>query len=111
VDWTDSRKYITFATPEGKKCRNRKLYPPEQFTKEALLNAFELNQQKTDEKLARTKMEMLLSAIQHIKTDDLFEGGAKHPLTALEGEALKEEMAELKKGKGFNWDKENENSL
>ena len=111
VDWTDSRKYITFTTPEGKKCRNRKLSPPEQFTKEALLNAFELNQQKTDEKIAKSKMEMLLSAIQLVKTDDLIEGSTKHPLTALEGEALKEELAELKKGKGFNWDKENDNSL
>lgn len=111
VDWTDSRKYITFTTPEGKKCRNRKLYPPEQFTKEALTKAFELNQQKTDEQMAKNKIEMLLSAIQLIKTKDLGGVNGKRPLTSLEGEALKEEMAELKKGKGFNWDKESEHSL
>lgn len=43
VDWIDERKYITFTNNEGKKCRNRKLYPSEQFTKETLIKAFELN--------------------------------------------------------------------
>ena len=26
VNWTDTRKYITYTTPEGYKCRDNKLY-------------------------------------------------------------------------------------
>ncbi|GAA0778445.1 hypothetical protein GCM10008908_35400 [Clostridium subterminale] len=64
VDWSDERKYITFTNANGKKCRNRKLYPPEQFTKEALIKAFELNEQQATKKQLQAKMKLLLSAIQ-----------------------------------------------
>jgi len=111
VDWSDTRKYITFTNSDDKKCRNRKLYPPEQFTKEALLKAFELNGQRMDSKIAKSKMEMLLSAVQLVKTDNDFDTGKNFPLSTLEGQALKDERAEMKKGKGFNWDKETENSM
>jgi len=111
VDWTDTRKYITFTSPDGKKCRNRKLYPPEHFTKEALLKAFDLNNQKADEWKVKNQMEMLLSAIQLIKSNDHYDMGKKYPLTTLEGESLKDEIAELKKGKGLDWDKANGNEL
>lgn len=111
VDWSDTRKYITFTNGEGKKCRNRKLYPPEHFTKEALLKAFELNSQRMDAKLSRNKMEMLLSAVQLVKMDDSLDTGKNYPLSILEGEALKEKIEESKKGKGLNWDKESENSM
>ena len=50
VDWTDNRKYIIFINPKGKKCRNIKLYLPENFTKKALLKSFELNIQRRNEK-------------------------------------------------------------
>ena len=33
VKWTDTRKYITFTTPSGKKCRNNKLYKADELTK------------------------------------------------------------------------------
>ena len=111
VDWSDTRKYITFTNQEGKKCRNRKLYPPEHFTKEALLKAFELNSQRMDAKLSRNKMEVLLSAVQLVKMDDPLDTGKNYPLSTLEGEALKEKIEESKKGKGLNWDKESENSM
>ncbi|PKM56027.1 MAG: relaxase [Firmicutes bacterium HGW-Firmicutes-5] len=111
VDWSDTRKYITFTNADGKKCRNRKLYPPEQFTKDALLKAFELNRQRMDANISKSKMEMLLSAVQLVKVDDHFDTGKNFPLATLEGQALKDEMAEIKKGKGFNWDKENDNSM
>lgn len=107
VDWSDERKYITFTTPSGKKCRNRKLYPPEQFTKEALLKAFELNQQQATKKQMRSRMELLLSAIQMVSLEDRSNNQAYYPLTTLEGEAKKERALEEAKGRGLNWDRGN----
>lgn len=43
VKWEKDKKYITFTTPDGKKCRNRKLYPRYKFTKEALEKQFNDN--------------------------------------------------------------------
>lgn len=103
VDWTDERKYITFTTPTNKKCRNRKLYPPEQFTKEALLKAFELNRQKADKKKLEARIELLLTAIEMISKDKSNNYNYHLPLTALEGEAKKEQAIEEAKGRGLDW--------
>ncbi len=48
VNWTDSRKYITFTEPSGKKLRNANLDNPEEFTKEALEKRFDLNSQRNE---------------------------------------------------------------
>ena len=39
VNWTDTRKYITYTTPEGYKCRDNKLYD-EKYSKGAIENEF-----------------------------------------------------------------------
>jgi hypothetical protein len=39
VNWTDTRKYITYITPEGNKARDNKLHD-EKYTKEAMENGF-----------------------------------------------------------------------
>lgn len=104
VDWSDERKYITFTTPNGKKCRNRKLYPPEQFTKEALLKAFELNEQQDTKKQLQTRMELLLSAIQMLSKEERNNNQGRYPLTALEGQARKERAIEETKGRSLNWE-------
>ena len=39
VNWTDTRKYITYTTPEGHKCRDNKLYE-EKYSKGAMENEF-----------------------------------------------------------------------
>jgi hypothetical protein len=106
VDWTNSRKYITFTNNEGKKCRNRKLYPPEHFTKEALLKAFEINSQKSKENTNYNRIEILLSTIKLLQINDSSNHARQYPLTTLEGDSLNDDIAELKKGKGFDWDKE-----
>jgi len=103
VDWSDERKYIAFTTPDGKKCRNRKLYPPEKFTKEALIKAFEINEQQGTKKQLQTRMELLLSAIQMLSQEERNNQG-RYPLTALEGQARKERAIEETKGRGLNWD-------
>lgn len=104
VDWTEERKYITFTTPDDKKCRNRKLYPKEQFTKEALLKAFELNKQKADKKQLEARMEFLLTAIEMISKDKSNNYNYHLSLTALEGEAKKERAIEEAKGRGLDWE-------
>lgn len=48
VNWSDTRKYITFETPDGHKCRNSKLYPPDRFTKESMEKQFEYNGMKKE---------------------------------------------------------------
>jgi hypothetical protein len=105
VNWTDERKYITFTNKEGKKCRNRKLYPPEHFTKEALLKAFEINAQKSKERISENQFELLLSIIKLLQINDSSDQARNFPLTTLEGDALKNKIAENKKGKGLDWDK------
>lgn len=104
VDWTDERKYITFTAPDGKRCRNRKLYPPEQFTKESLLKAFELNEQRADKKQMDDRMELLLSAIQMISMSYSDNKNSHLPLTTLEGQAKKERAIEESKGRGLDWE-------
>lgn len=37
VNWTDTRKYITYTTPEGYKCKDNKLYE-EKYTKGVMEN-------------------------------------------------------------------------
>jgi hypothetical protein len=110
ANWSDERKYITFINPDGKKCRNRKLYPPEQFTKEALLKRFDLNKQQMGEKVARAKFDMVLSAVKLFKleaTDNGHDAGNHaFPLSRLEGASMQDEIAEIEKGTGFDWEKE-----
>lgn len=54
VAWEENKKYITFTTPEGQKCRNRKMYPKYLFTKEVLEKQFNENKAKyTQEELNR----------------------------------------------------------
>lgn len=107
VNWTDERKYITFITPEGKKCRNRKLYPPEQFSKENLLRTFEMNKKYQDEKVLGERMELLLTSLMLLSEKQDVKS-PEYPLTSLEGQALKEKLIEKQKGEGLDWDKENE---
>ncbi len=46
VSWTDSRKYITYTTPEGNKCRDIKLYD-NKFLKECMENEFTIREKIT----------------------------------------------------------------
>ncbi len=106
VDWRDERKYITFITPDGKKCRNRKLYPPNRFTKENLIKTFEMNKKYQNEKFLNERMELLLTATRLLSANH--PNLNQYPLTTLEGQACKEKFIEKQKGEGLEWDKENE---
>jgi hypothetical protein len=108
TEWSDNRKYITFTNIDGKKCRNRKLYPPEKFTKEALEQRFELNAVKLDSRVSKAKFEGLLSAIKLIEVD----GGADinhkntYPLSQMENTSKADDILNAKQNTGLNWDKE-----
>ena len=93
VIWDDGRKYITFITPDGKKCRNKKLYPPERFTKENMERVFEENRKRLDKRMCELKWNMLVQAIYAFHSANI-EANTKHnyPLASLEGDALKEYM-------------------
>ena len=93
VIWDDNKKYITFITPDGKKCRNKKLYPPEKFTKKNMERVFAENKQFLDKKVSEKKWNMFVEAVYALGSS----GGrtnknGKLPISRLEGEALKEYM-------------------
>ena len=48
VNWSDTRKYITFTDKYKNKRRNDKLYPPDKFTKEELEKSFTQNAKKAE---------------------------------------------------------------
>ncbi len=46
VNWSDTRKYITYTCPNGMKCRDNKLHE-EKYLKEAMTNEFRIRQEIT----------------------------------------------------------------
>ena len=47
VNWSDTRKYITYACPNGMKCRDNKLHE-EKYLKEAMTDEFRIREKITD---------------------------------------------------------------
>ena len=47
VNWSDTRKYITYTCPNGMKCRDNKLHE-EKYLKEAMTNEFRIRQEITE---------------------------------------------------------------
>ena len=78
VKWEDSRKYITFTSPNNLKCRNSKIYPTQLFTKEALEKQFEVNAaEKTDD------VRDFINMINEYKAEN---PNAKYPLSEMKQE-------------------------
>lgn len=98
---------IMFTTPGGKKCTNKQLYPADNYTKDALLQSFEETKQRVDSWELHNRMELLLFAINSMAQEDKNPNEKSYPLSALEGQSLKDRAIELAKGKGLNWDKGN----
>ena len=97
-------------SPDGKKCRNKKLYPPERFTKENMEKVFEENRKRLDKAESQKRWNVLVEAIY------LFGNNArknntngKFPLTKLEGEALKEYMMLHDNEGEIDWSEDFEN--
>jgi len=113
VQW-DHHKYIVLTTPDGKKCRNNKLYPLDKWTKESLLKQFEKNAQNRSEKTQVKHLKemddtakVIKNIVSAIKSQGSKGKKSDFPLTnlkkALEGEALKEKMKQ-KDNSGYEWE-------
>lgn len=76
VKWENDKKYITFTTPDGKKCRNRKMYPRYKFTKEALEKQFNSNAKNFGAEELKVAQERFISMV-HKAADK------KYPLSHL----------------------------
>ncbi len=107
VRWVDSRKNITFILPNGRKLNNDKLHPKQRFTKEALLKQFQINKEFHQKIKINNIPEIYYRTIK-LLTDNPEKGDKSYPMTYLEGQALKEKMIEEAKGRGFDWEKEQE---
>ncbi|SFR77542.1 relaxase/mobilization nuclease domain-containing protein [Anaeromicropila populeti] len=119
IRWEDSRKDITFTTPNGKKINSDKLgFPKKNYlplTKEALEKQFALNRQIEQNKnlsVVREHQQLKQSLLQfanQIAKDNAYN---EYPFqrqwhgNKLEGEALREWLHEQAKGQGFNWEQE-----
>lgn len=120
VRWQDSRKDITYTTPGGKKINSDKLGIKEKnffpLTKEALEKQFTLNRQiQTNKQQSLTHEQenlknSLLKFAEKIAKDNSYQEcpfqKQWHHFGKLEGEALKEHLAELAKGQGLDWEQE-----
>lgn len=113
VDWSDTRKYITFTDPEGHKIRNKKLYPQAKFTKEAMLERFSLNKQYREMQDKQGINEVMDSAYHLLRLANSLKKstGNQYPLQNMEkdysSEAAKREFAkERQKGRGIDWENE-----
>lgn len=110
VIWKDDKTYVTFITPDGKKCRNKKLYPPERFTKENMEKVFEENRKRLDRIQSEKRWNMLVEAIYLFGSNTRKNNrSSKYPLSKLEGEALKEYMLLHDNEGEIDWSEENEN--
>ena len=112
VNWTDDRKWITFTDPDGHKLRNRKLYPAEKFTKEAMEKRFAANQQYYELQKQQEQEEILDTGMGLLKLASQLrrEKGAQYPFSKMEKDynsvaAKKERALEAQKGRGLDWER------
>ena len=101
-------KKIMYTTPEGMKCTSSELFPFDKYSKEGMLEAFENNKAHLDENSSNARFELLLTAITSLfKSND--SNATRFPFSRLEGLAAKEKALEAAKGRGYNWNKKNDN--
>lgn len=113
VDWSDTRKYITFTDVDGHKVRNKKLYPYSQFSKEAMERRFELNKQYQEIKQEQEVNEVMDAAYGILRLANSISRGSnnRYPLQQIEKDyssaaARKELAKEAQKGRGIDWEHE-----
>ncbi len=72
VNWTNSRKYITYTTPEGNKCRDNKLHE-QKYLKEMMENEFTIRR-KINFGTAETEEQATATATSSYREMQLVEG-------------------------------------
>ena len=114
VGWRDDRAYITFEREGHQTVRNRNFYPPEQYTKEALLSKFEKNQEK--EHRLEKQEEPPAGAVEQFQWSFLkflravSQGKQEYPHQDLQKgakskAAMKEYQKQKEKGEGLDWER------
>lgn len=114
VEWRDDRNYITFQRVGHQTVRNRNFYPPEQYTKEALLKRFEKNQLQEGQ-IAKQE-EPPEGAIEQLQWSFLkflhlmSQGNQEYPHQEMQkgGKSLaeiKEYLKQKEKGEGLDWER------
>lgn len=113
VDWSDTRKYVTFTDVDGHKIRNKKLYPYEKFSKEAMEKRFALNKQYREIKQEKEANEVMDTAYGILRLANSISKatGSRYPLQQIERDyssvaARKELAKEVEKGRGIDWEHE-----
>jgi len=71
VAWANNRKYVTFTTPDGKKCRNIKLSNPEYFSKENMQGILDRNYAKNVELYFTQHQENFIELLADIFGQDI----------------------------------------
>lgn len=112
VDWIDTRKYVTFTDPDGHKIRNKKLYPQEKFSKEAMEKRFVLNKQykEMQQKQEINEVMDIAYGILRLANSISKSTGTRYPLQQIEKDyssaAARRELAkEAEKGRGLDWER------
>lgn len=112
VDWSDTRKYVTFTDPDGHKIRNKKLYPQEKFSKEAMEKRFILNAQYREMERKQEVENAMDTAygILRLANSISKSTGTRYPLQQIEKDyssaAARRELAkEAEKGRGLDWER------
>lgn len=114
VDWSGTRKYVTFTDPDGHKIRNKKLYPQAKFSKEAMEKRFALNKQYKEIQQKQEENEVMDTAYGILRLANSLckmGGGSRYPLQQIEKDyssaAARRELAkEAEKGRGIDWENE-----
>lgn len=120
IRWEDTRKDITFTNRNGKKVNSDKLGFPDRnytpLTKEALEKQFALNRQ-VEENVNKTVMiekdqlqSQILKLAKELANGNVdnypFQKSNKLKSTDMEGQAIKDKLKELQKGKGLDWERD-----
>ncbi|MCM1159479.1 MAG: relaxase/mobilization nuclease domain-containing protein [Bacteroidales bacterium] len=113
VEWSGTRKYVTFIDSDGHKLRNKKLYPQSRFSKEAMEKRFALNRQYREMQKEQEKEQLMDTAygILRLANSIRKNSGTKYPMQKMEKDytsaaARKEQAKEAQKGRGIDWENE-----
>lgn len=117
VTWDDRHKYITFKKDGHRAVRNRNFYPPEKYTKEAMMKKFEKNMKQEEEIVSGKYRNTTVNAGEQRRCDLLYlltsflrlrNPNDNYPhqtnLRNHSAAAIRDYMAEAEKGKGFDWE-------
>ncbi len=90
VRWEDTRKYITYTTPDGLKCRDNKLHE-EKYCKEAMEHEFRIRAELVQSKIRRAeetdgRIEADESADQRAEANSAADAPHRDPMSAAAGD-------------------------